>query len=124
MVHHPTSRCYVLKDKIQSLVNAGVLTLKSEQKKVTTNMVTLNFGTFPKMTVQDRLVPIFKAILEVINPMVEQQKTKGLIQITTESGEIMWVHPDIVQISNERLAIPSSKASHAMSSLSQQMTTL
>jgi len=97
MVHHPTSRCYVLKDKIQSLVNAGVLTLKSEQKKVTTNMVTLNFGTFPKMTVQDRLVPILKARLEVINPMVEQQKTKGLIPITIESGEIMWVHPDIVQ---------------------------
>jgi len=51
MVHHPTSRFYVLKDKIQALVDAGVLTLKSEQKKVTANMVTLNFGTFPKMTV-------------------------------------------------------------------------
>ena len=51
MIHHPTSRCYVLKDKIQALIDTGVLTLKSEQKKVTTNMVTLNFGTFPKMTV-------------------------------------------------------------------------
>jgi len=47
MVHHPTSRCYVLKDKIQALVDVGVLTLKSEQKRVTANMVTLNFGTFP-----------------------------------------------------------------------------
>ena len=28
MVHHPTSRCYVLKDKIQALVDAGILTLK------------------------------------------------------------------------------------------------
>jgi len=30
IVHHPTSRCYVLKDKIQALIDAGVLTLKSE----------------------------------------------------------------------------------------------
>ena len=50
-VHHPTSRCYVLKDKIQALIDVGVLTLKSEQKKVSINMVTLNFGTFPTMTV-------------------------------------------------------------------------
>ena len=40
MVHHPTSRYLVLKDKIQALVDVGVLTLKSEQKKVTANMVT------------------------------------------------------------------------------------
>jgi len=30
MIHHPTSRFFVLKDKIQVLVDAGVLTLMSE----------------------------------------------------------------------------------------------
>jgi len=50
MVPHPTSRCFVLNDKIQALIDVGVLTLKLEQKKVIANMVTLNFGTFPKMT--------------------------------------------------------------------------
>ena len=89
MVHHPTSRCYVLKDKIQALVDDRVLTLKSEQKKVTTNMVTLNFCTFLIMTVQDGLVPIPKVRLDVINPLAEQQKAKGLIPITKEPGEIM-----------------------------------
>ena len=44
MIHHPTDKCFVLKDGIQVLVEAGVLTLKSEQKKVTANMVTLEFG--------------------------------------------------------------------------------
>ena len=38
MIHHPTDKCYVLKDRIQALVDAGVLTLKTEQKKVTANM--------------------------------------------------------------------------------------
>ena len=30
MVHHPTDKCFVLKDRIQALVDVGVLTLKSE----------------------------------------------------------------------------------------------
>jgi len=29
--------------------------------------------------------------------MTEKQKAKGLIPMTTESGEIMWVHPDIIK---------------------------
>jgi len=55
IVHHPTNRCFVLKDKIQALVEAGILTLKLEQKKVTSNMITLNFENFSKVTVQDGL---------------------------------------------------------------------
>ena len=39
-----------IKDRIQALVDAGVLTLKTEQKKVTANMVTLEFGKAPKVT--------------------------------------------------------------------------
>ena len=35
MIHHPTCRYNVLKDKIQALIEAGVLTLKSEHKKAT-----------------------------------------------------------------------------------------
>jgi len=72
MVHHPTNRCFVFKDKIQALVDAGVLTLKTEQKKVTANIVTLNFGTFPKMMVQNGLTPVPKARLDVVNPMEEK----------------------------------------------------
>ena len=72
MMHHPTGRCFILKDKIQILVNAGVLTLKSEQKKVSANMMTLNFWTFSKMTVQNRLTPVPKARLDVLNPMAEK----------------------------------------------------
>ena len=44
MVHYPTRRWYVLMDKIQALMDAGILTLKLEDKKVTANMVTLNFS--------------------------------------------------------------------------------
>ena len=57
MVHHPT-KYFILKDKIQALIDAGVLTLKSEPKKVTANMVTLEFGTFSKITVPNRNAPV------------------------------------------------------------------
>ena len=56
MIHHPTDKCYVLKDRIQALVDAGVLTLKTEEKKVTANMVTLEFGKTPKVTVLTELI--------------------------------------------------------------------
>ena len=61
MIHHPTNKCFVLKDKIQALVDARVLTLKSEQKKVTANIVTLEFGTLPKVIVPNGSPPIPKA---------------------------------------------------------------
>jgi len=61
MAHHPTHKCFVLEDKILALVDVGFLTLKSEQKKVTANMVTLEFGTLPKVTVPDGHPPIPKA---------------------------------------------------------------
>ena len=57
-----------LKDKIQALVDAGVLTLKSEQKKVTANMVTLEFSKTPKVTVPDGTFPIPALRLEVKHP--------------------------------------------------------
>ena len=107
MVHHFTSRCFVLEDKIQA---AGVLTLKSEQKKANANMVTLNFGTFLKTTVQDGLTPVPKARLNVVNPMTEKQKAKGLIPLTTKSGEIMWVHPNIVEDEQWESSKPKLKA--------------
>jgi len=78
------------------LVKVGFLTQKSEQKKVTTNMVTLKFGDFPKVVVQDGLTPIPKGKMKVTNPLAEEQKAKGLIPLTTKSREIMWVHPNIV----------------------------
>jgi len=97
MVHHPTNKCFVLKDKIQALVDAGVLTLKSEQKKVTANMVTLEFDKTPKVTVPDGSFPIPKARLEVRDPLGKNLETKGLIPLTLEIGVIMWIHQDLAQ---------------------------
>jgi len=87
MVRHPTNKCFVSKDKIQDLIDARVLTLKSEQKKVTANMVTIEFGTFPKVTVPDRHAPASKAQLEISNPSAKQHEVKGLIFNDIEDRE-------------------------------------
>ena len=86
-------------------------------------MVTLNFRTFPKITVQDGLTPIPKAKLDVINLIIEKV-AKGLVSVMTKSGEIMWVHSDIIKDEQCESNKPSSKASHAMLSPSQRMMTL
>ena len=88
MIHHPTDKCYV-KDRIQALVDAGVLTLKSEQKKVTANMVTLEFSKTPKVTVPDGTYPIPAPRLEVKHPPAKTQDHRSLIPLTLETGEIM-----------------------------------
>ena len=97
MVNHPTHQCFVLNEKNHALVNDGVLTLKLEQKKVTANMVTLKFGTMPKITVPDGSFPIPKARLEINDPLAKQQKTKGFVPLTLKTGKIMWMHPDLAQ---------------------------
>ena len=38
MLGHPTKNCYIFKDVLQALVDAEVVKLRPEQKKVTTNM--------------------------------------------------------------------------------------
>ena len=60
-------------------------------------MVTLNFGTFSKTTVQDGLTAVLKARPDIVNLMARKQKAKGLVPLTTKSGEIMWVHPNIIK---------------------------
>ena len=60
-------------------------------------MVTLNFGTFLKVTVPDGLTPNPKARLEVINPLAKEQEAKGLIPLKIKFGEIMTVYPDIIK---------------------------
>ena len=97
MIHHPTDKYFVLKDRIQALIDAGVLTLKSEQKKVTANMVTLEFGKTPKVTVPDGTYSVPAPRLEVEHPPAKTQDNKGLVPLTLETGEIMWIHPDLVQ---------------------------
>ena len=93
-VYHPTSKYFVIKDKIQALVDTSVLTLKSE-KNVIANMVT-KFWTLLKVTVQDGVALTHKARIEVNNSLANEQEVKGLIYLTTKSGKIIWVHPNII----------------------------
>ena len=86
MVHHPTDKCFV-----------RVLTLKSEQKKVTANMVTLEFGKTPKVTVPDGTFSIPAPRLEVKHLSAKTQENKSLAPLTLETGKIMWIHPDLTQ---------------------------
>jgi len=48
----PLANSISSRTRSKQIENARVLTLKSEQKKVTANIANLNFGTFPKMMFQ------------------------------------------------------------------------
>jgi len=43
------------------------------------------------------VVPIPKGKLRLVNTDPHHQREKSLIPILTPHGEIMWVHPDLVE---------------------------
>ena len=78
------------------MIDAEVLKLRPEQKKVTANMTSfLQFGVQPPTPVG--VVPIPKGELKVVNIDPHHQRKKGLVPIPTHQGEIMWVHSDLVE---------------------------
>jgi len=80
MLGHPTKSCYVFKDILQALIDAKVLKLHPEQKKVTANMT--SFLQFRKKTPEPaRAVPIPKGELRMINTDPHHQHAKGLVPI-------------------------------------------
>jgi len=59
MLGHPLKSCYIFKDILQALIDAEVLKLRPEQKKVTPNITLfLQFGNQPPTLA--RVVPIPK----------------------------------------------------------------
>ena len=49
MLGHPTKNCYIFKDVLQALIDAEVLKLRLEQKKVTANMTAMSPIEFDKI---------------------------------------------------------------------------
>jgi len=80
---YPTKNCYIFKDVLQTLIDAKVLKLRPEKKKVTANMT----ATSPIQFVQNlwlaptRVVAIPKRELRVINTNPHNQREKGLIHV-------------------------------------------
>src|SRR5438270_379761 len=63
---HPTKSCWSLKDKLQALVDAGALRLKTEQKTATANMTSyIKFGQLPPTPTA--VYPIPAVEMRVIN---------------------------------------------------------
>jgi len=59
-------------------------------------MVTLEFGKTPKVTVPDGTFQSPHHGWRK-HSSAKTQKNKGLVPLTLETGEIMWIHPDLVQ---------------------------
>jgi len=77
MLGHSTKNCYIFKDVLQALIEADVLKLHTEQKKVMANMTFLQFGK-EFLSVLADVVPISKGKLKVINTDPHNKKEKAL----------------------------------------------
>ena len=66
MLEHPTKNCYIFKNVLQALINADILKLRPEQKKVMANMTSFQFEK-ELPSVPAGVVTIPKKELRVIN---------------------------------------------------------
>jgi len=91
MLGYPTKSCYIFKDVLPALINADVLKLRPEQKKMTANRTatsSIQFGgDLPP--VPTGVVPIPKGELRVINLDPHNYKEKDLVHVFTPRGETM-----------------------------------
>src|SRR3954469_11478263 len=75
---HPTKNCWSLKDKLQALVDADSLRLKTEQKTATANMTScLQFGQSPPTLTSVFSIPAVE--MRIINSDSHWKQEKGLI---------------------------------------------
>jgi len=86
MVHHPTSKYFVLTDKTQALVDADS---QVRAKEGHCKYGVSQFQDLPEDDDPRWNDPFPKDRVDVINPTAEVQKAKGLTPITTKSEEIM-----------------------------------
>ena len=95
MLGLPLKSCYIFKDILQALIDADVLKLRPEQKKVSANMTSfLQFGV--QAPTPAGVVSIHKRELRVLNidpPLVGE----GSHTCSYASGRNYVVHPDLME---------------------------
>src|SRR5436189_1175899 len=106
---HPTKSCWSLKDKLQALVDAGALRLKTEQKTATANMTScIQFGQSP--STPTAVYPIHAVKMRIINSDPHRQQEKGLVRTTLPGGGAMWIHPDLLDEVTPRTMVSRKKS--------------
>lgn len=105
IISHNIKDCFVFKEKVQELLDKNVISLAKEEKKVTTNMVSMQFGDFPV------IVPVqheeqddveFRLIKD------SDDSDDGLVPVELPDGSAMWVHPDLMEDEDWEIVKPRS----------------
>lgn len=86
--------CYILKNKIKTLVEARVVKLKSKQKEVIANITTFQFDA---IEVSTGVMPILKGKLRVVN-YDHTTYGKRLAPFTSEQQEVLRVQTELLKV--------------------------
>src|SRR4051812_1794370 len=107
---HPTTSCWALKERLETLVQAGMLTLEPKQMRVSTSVTaTIVFGkNEPVALVQ--VNPIPQVEMSIVNADPYRQKEKGLVPVNLTNGEVCWVHPDLLEDNHPWTPVVGCKA--------------
>ena len=82
---HLTKNCYIFKDVLQALIDAKVLKIRPERKKVNANITATSPIQFERNLplAPTGVIPFSKEELRVINTDSHNQKEKGFTPVRT-----------------------------------------
>lgn len=93
VISHHIKDCWVFKNKVHDLLDNGVITLEKEDKKVTTNMISIHFGSFEKPTEILSSIEEENVEFRLVNSIKDKD---GLVPTEMPDRTIMWVYPDLM----------------------------
>ena len=105
---HTLRQCFVFKELVQEGLRTRALTLGEEEKKATTNMVSIRFGALQPVSILVEKMDPLDTEVRVI-PDNSEEIQRGLVAVNSPDGDIMWEDPDLNEDDDWEVVTPKAR---------------
>lgn len=93
---------------MQEGLRTRALTLGEEEKKATTNMVSIRFGALQPVSILVEKMDPLDTEVRVI-PDNSEEIQRGLVAVNSPDGDIMWEDPDLNEDDDWEVVTPKAR---------------
>lgn len=105
---HTLRQCFVFKELVQEGLRTKALTLGEEEKKATTNMVSIRFGAQQPVSIPVEEMDPLDTEVRVI-PDDSEEIQRGLVAVNSPDGDSLWVDPDLNEDDDWEVVTPKAR---------------
>ena len=105
---HTLRQRFVFKELVQEGLRTKALTLGEEEKKATTNMVSIRFGALQPVSIHvEEMDPLDTEVR--VTPDDSEEIERGLVAVNSPNGDIMWGDPDLHEDDDWEVVTPKQE---------------